>query len=310
MRVFGLSLAILAVAALTGLAAPGDQWILGIHQLNTDPTSGGFTETVGAGYSGLHSSGDPNYLGNAYSHYGFAGDIARVIWRLSGLSVNMGRPVPTTTEQYTIEYFGTPQPDGQDVYQPIESQFHGIEGEGNHGIPPWQSTPSPTFDEHIPWIGQFSSNHQWIQTASNIAGQWRPTGPGPQVPNSADYYASDFGTRMWLTAGSWLYVKWDFGWEIDRSWSAIRLTQVTLDGDFNRDGVVDAADYVIWRKTRIGGDQGYDSWRTNFGRTAEGSGGNTAGGSAVPEAASMSLLIMGLAGVAWLAARPRMRTGL
>ena len=32
---------------------------------------------------------------------------------------------------------------------------------------------------------------------------------------------------MWLMKGSWMYAKWDFGWDITRCWSAIRLTQIT-----------------------------------------------------------------------------------
>jgi hypothetical protein len=39
-----------------------------------------------------------------------------------------------------------------------------------------------------------------------------------------------------------------------------------LPGDFNDDGTVDAADYVVWRKND-GTQDGYDTWRTNFGRT-------------------------------------------
>jgi len=37
-------------------------------------------------------------------------------------------------------------------------------------------------------------------------------------------------------------------------------------GDFNVDGRVDAADYVVWRKTD-GSPAAYTTWRTNFGRT-------------------------------------------
>jgi hypothetical protein len=44
-----------------------------------------------------------------------------------------------------------------------------------------------------------------------------------------------------------------------------------LPGDFNNDGTIDAADYVIWRKT--GGSPGdYTTWRTNFGSTFAGGG--------------------------------------
>jgi hypothetical protein len=39
-----------------------------------------------------------------------------------------------------------------------------------------------------------------------------------------------------------------------------------LPGDFNNDGDVDAADYIVWRKND-GTEVGYDSWRANFGRT-------------------------------------------
>lgn len=37
-----------------------------------------------------------------------------------------------------------------------------------------------------------------------------------------------------------------------------------IPGDFNSDGVVDAADYVVWRKTD-GSQAGFNSWRTHFG---------------------------------------------
>jgi virginiamycin B lyase len=46
----------------------------------------------------------------------------------------------------------------------------------------------------------------------------------------------------------------------------IRFVPDVLDGDFNGDGVVDAADYAVWRKSD-GMQDGYDTWRTNFGRT-------------------------------------------
>jgi hypothetical protein len=71
-----------------------------------------------------------------------------------------------------------------------------------------------------------------------------------------------------------------------------------LNGDYNHNNVVDAADYVVWRKTD-GTQQGYNTWRTNFGRT---SGGGTAIGSnsTVPEPLSGSSLIIAVAvGATW-----------
>jgi hypothetical protein len=43
-----------------------------------------------------------------------------------------------------------------------------------------------------------------------------------------------------------------------------------IPGDFNRNGIVDAADYVVWRNSpsNFGGDPGgYNNWRANFRRT-------------------------------------------
>ena len=37
-------------------------------------------------------------------------------------------------------------------------------------------------------------------------------------------------------------------------------------GDYNSDGVVDSADYIVWRN-EDGTQTGYDIWRENFGRT-------------------------------------------
>ncbi|HJQ79376.1 MAG TPA: hypothetical protein VJ828_05440 [Lacipirellulaceae bacterium] len=63
-----------------------------------------------------------------------------------------------------------------------------------------------------------------------------------------------------------------------------------IPGDFNEDGKVDAADYVVWRKTD-GMQAGYNLWRTNFGRTS-GSGAALGAAAGVPEPASAVLLIL------------------
>ncbi len=71
---------------------------------------------------------------------------------------------------------------------------------------------------------------------------------------------------------------------------------VGLPGDYNNNGVVDAADYVLWRKSPSsygGSPAGYDTWRANFGRTA-GSGASSALSvdTAVPEPTSCVLLLL------------------
>jgi hypothetical protein len=87
-----------------------------------------------------------------------------------------------------------------------------------------------------------------------------------------------------------------------------------LPGDFNHDGSVDAADYILWRKNP--GDTytqaDYTAWRTNFGRTlsaGSGSAGYPLGASAespsatVPESSAIPLALVGLIGVAFYRAR-------
>lgn len=92
-----------------------------------------------------------------------------------------------------------------------------------------------------------------------------------------------------------------------------------LPGDYNLDGTVDTADYVVWRKfdgtnttlpndpndLPIDGDQ-YTTWRNNFGESASGTGGNAGGPafavadlprSAFPEPASLLLLVAATLGL-------------
>jgi hypothetical protein len=63
-------------------------------------------------------------------------------------------------------------------------------------------------------------------------------------------------------------------------------------GDHNEDGVVDAADYVAWRKMNSGNSDGYDEFFENFGTgTSGGGGGGQQSPRGVPEPACVALLI-------------------
>jgi autotransporter-associated beta strand protein len=62
-------------------------------------------------------------------------------------------------------------------------------------------------------------------------------------------------------------------------------------GDFNGDGTVNAADYVVWRK-RLGTQDEYNAWRTHFGQSSAGGNGTGATANAtVPEPAILTLLL-------------------
>ncbi|MEX2169661.1 MAG: PEP-CTERM sorting domain-containing protein [Pirellulales bacterium] len=205
-----VGLALLATAATPTNANIGDQWILQIHHLDN---SGAFTLQPGTGYAGLFSSGNAAFTGT--SVLGPASDgVARVYWELSGLSIGTLRPVPTTTEQYTLEFYD-PTDVGHNGFNPVESQFRGAAGE--------------TFPNEplIPWAGAFGTNHQFIARDGADSGTFLQLGPGPQAPVDASFGAAPNGFNMWLTSGSWMYAKYNFPFPIDRSWSALRVTQVT-----------------------------------------------------------------------------------
>jgi hypothetical protein len=94
----------------------------------------------------------------------------------------------------------------------------------------------------------------------------------------------------------------------------ISLAPEGLSGDFNDDGKVDAADYVVWRKNdsanaALPNDDGltsqaarYGLWQTNFGTISAPGGGAE---SAVPEPASAALLLAAMGGAMAMRGRRR-----
>jgi hypothetical protein len=69
--------------------------------------------------------------------------------------------------------------------------------------------------------------------------------------------------------------------------TAVKLAVVGTSGDFNYDGVVDAADYVMWRKLMSASSPtSYSDWRRDFNSAPSGTGGDTP---TVPEPTSTTL---------------------
>jgi hypothetical protein len=100
--------------------------------------------------------------------------------------------------------------------------------------------------------------------------------------------------------------------------NAIGSVNVPPSGDYNRNGVVDAGDYVVWRKTRtqsVDAGQGadgnmngtidnpdYTHWRARFGNSGVmvaggGSGSGASANAAVPEPVASALLLLMAAGI-------------
>jgi hypothetical protein len=296
MRAFALALAFTSLITSAAVAAPGDQWILPIHH-----TEGPLTTYAGVGYQGS----------TAYGRVGFDG-VARVYWEFSGNAIGSGNPAPATAELYSFEFYD--QHAGHNNWLPVEVDFNGSgpgNGEGQQ-------------DSSIPWGGQFGTNHQWIGSNGSEVGQWHTMGPGPQAPASYDYNVLGNGLYMYMKAGSWPYVKWNYSFQnnnMDRTWSALRVTQLARppielpDGDYNGNGTVDAADFVLWATGDPAADGVEDSiideydwyyWKERFGDTNENdASGGSATLSAVPEPATILLFV--LPGAASVVARPRRR---
>jgi hypothetical protein len=103
-------------------------------------------------------------------------------------------------------------------------------------------------------------------------------------------------------------------WQLDYQPSALSLI-VAISGDYNHNGTVDAADYVVWRKTfgqtgpglaADGNSNGtidnadFNVWRAHFGQTA-GSAAGAIANSVVPEPATFALIMFASSG--WLLRR-------
>jgi hypothetical protein len=90
-----------------------------------------------------------------------------------------------------------------------------------------------------------------------------------------------------------------YQWDIDYGANDVVLSVVGigLAGDFNGDGTVDAADYVLWRKNGAN-QQEYLAWRSNLGASAAGGGSAAMSTAAVPEPVSMILVTIAACGMA------------
>jgi autotransporter-associated beta strand protein len=114
-----------------------------------------------------------------------------------------------------------------------------------------------------------------------------------------DVYRTGSGTS-WVIATysgalTGVFEKVSLGYTVDYGTGAnseITLTATSAAGDYNNDGKVDAADYVLWRKDD-GSPGGYFTWRSAFGNPP-GSGSSLDGGN-VPEPAGIALMAMAAA---------------
>jgi hypothetical protein len=116
--------------------------------------------------------------------------------------------------------------------------------------------------------------------------------PGPILPLTPPSLdgADEARLSLWLDGGfsarPWPYVS------IEATLDSLELAS-PMSGDFNGNGTVDAADYLIWRK-RDSSQEGYDMWRANFGQATQGIA-SVSSLSSVPEPSTLFLLTIACA---------------
>jgi autotransporter-associated beta strand protein len=87
--------------------------------------------------------------------------------------------------------------------------------------------------------------------------------------------------------------------QLDEYFAGSGMIAVGMLGDFNGDNAVDAADYVLWRKSpgAFGGSNGHEFWRIHFGSTSSiGGNGHSQTHNSAPEPTSIFLLLLGFGG--------------
>ncbi len=153
-----------------------------------------------------------------------------------------------------------------------------------------------------------------VTGAATLAGTLQVELLGGFAPMAGDFFqivsagggiSGVFGTEILPPLGGGL------DWDVQYNPNSVVLAVIgpSLLGDYNQNGVVDAADYVVWRNTlgqmgaglvadgnnNVEVDAGdYDVWRAHFGQIAGGGAGihaNSPGESAVPEPAAAGLFL-------------------
>lgn len=133
----------------------------------------------------------------------------------------------------------------------------------------------------------------------NLAGTLQVTLPSfaLPLPQNTVFDILDFTGRLGtFTTLSLPGLAGSLEWDTSKLYTDGTL-RVVLPGDFNNSGVVDTADFAVWRKglgtTYVASD--YDVWRTHFGRSAAGAGSSLAPATSVPEPATLTLALLSIA---------------
>jgi hypothetical protein len=161
-----------------------------------------------------------------------------------------------------------------------------------------------------------SGNPAGFPSGDGSGNGWEEAGGSDEGVLSESYLLGSSGVADGASISLGAAFRTGFPQDLKFSYGALLGEAAALDGDFNGDNRVDAADYPVWKAT-IGTQAAYDMWRANFGAVGGPSGPSTliegfvryvtsgGGAAAAPEAST--LLMVGI-GLSTLAAGCRRRT--
>jgi hypothetical protein len=135
-------------------------------------------------------------------------------------------------------------------------------------------TSSPSF---YGTFDQGGNVWEWNETVPTYTNAWRVVRGGSWTTNSNNLRS--FGQSGSDPLAEYKYL-------------GFRMASIPVpSGDYNGNGVVDAADYVLWRKNpaNYGNSAGYSTWRSNFGQSV-GSGATIQ--ETVPEPSTAALICL------------------
>jgi hypothetical protein len=258
-------------AQLTGTAAPGtdDEGIFRgdggpltqvARRGQTAPDSNGrfsgFTEPV------LNDAGQSAFSASLSGTAGGANDMSGVFRGSGGTITQIARGGQFAPDGNGKFYTGFDEPDIN-----------------NHGSVAFQATLTNTIggssdNEGIFLYDDILGLRQVVRTRQTLLGKLIV-----DVRLQRQLYNHGNGLDDWGQVAYWF--------QLADGYQGIAVWSPTVPGDYNSNGIVDAADYVLWRKS--GTQTGYQTWRANFGTTTSGSGSQIAN---VPEPFQLPTLMV------------------
>lgn len=123
----------------------------------------------------------------------------------------------------------------------------------------------------------------------NVVGPWRLEASSGAVFIPSTSEVTDLTTHIGWNALSYFDIVLDeiaAGNKFEIYSLEFTINSAATAGDFNHDGHIDAADFVVWRKTD-GGAEGYNAWQAGFGQLL----GVGSGVVTVPEPTTVCLIV-------------------